>query len=63
MPSYHPSNHISRVETTGDTLTGRAGLALFAQYLSNIDLYSLLEESFGHLRRSMKGLPIWNLFL
>lgn len=53
---------ISKVEVTEDTLTGRGGLALFVRYLSQINIYTLLCDSFGKLRRSEKGQPIWNLF-
>jgi len=53
---------INKVEVTEDTLTGRGGLALFVRYLSRIDIYSLLLNSFFHLRKSGKGQPIWNIF-
>jgi len=35
---------------------------LFVQYLSTINLFPLLDDSFAGLRKSSKGLPIWNLF-
>ncbi len=47
---------------TEDTLTGRGGVALFARYLSQINIYALLVEAFGSIRRSEKGQPIWNIF-
>lgn len=47
---------------TDDTLTGRGGLALFSRYLTKIGIYALLEEQFGHIRRSRKGLAVWKLF-
>ena len=53
---------IDQVETTTDTLTGRAGLALFSRYLRNLGLFSVLERLFGSLRKSEKGLPIPVLF-
>jgi len=53
---------IDRVETTTDTLTGRAGLALFSRYLRNLGLLSAIERLFGSLRKSEKGLPIPVLF-
>lgn len=49
---------IDRVDTTSETLTGRAGLALFSRYLRNLGLYSVLERLFGSTRGSAKGLPI-----
>jgi hypothetical protein len=53
---------IDRIETTGETLTARAGLALFSRYLRNLGLLSELERLFGALRSSEKGLPIPVLF-
>ena len=53
---------IDRVETTTETLTGRAGLALFSRYVRNLELFSVLERLFGSLRKSEKGLPILVLF-
>jgi hypothetical protein len=53
---------INTVEVTEDTLTGRGGIALFVRYLSKVNIYGLLFDSFGNLRRSQKGRPIWNLF-
>jgi hypothetical protein len=63
MQKYTTSKRISRIETTNDTLTGRAGLALFVRYLSKINLFPFLEQKFGGLRRSRKGQPIWSIFL
>jgi hypothetical protein len=59
---FTPSQRISKVEPTEDTLTGRGGLALFCRYLESVQIYRLLTESFGNLRASRKGLPIWNIF-
>ena len=53
---------INTVEVTEDTLTGRGGMALFVRYLSKVNIYGLLLDSFGNLRRSQKGPPIWNIF-
>ena len=53
---------INAVDVTEDTLTGRGGLALFVRYLSQVNIYGHLFEAFGHLRRSEKGKPIWNIF-
>jgi hypothetical protein len=53
---------ISKVDVTEDTLTGRGGVALFVRYLSQVNIYPILVEAFGHLRRSGKGQPIWNIF-
>jgi len=53
---------IDQVETTGETLTSRAGMTLFSRYLRNLGLFSVLERLFGSLRQSKKGLPIPVLF-
>jgi len=54
--------HISGIDVTSDTLTGRGGLALFSRYLRNIELYPHLERLFGPLRKSGKGLAVSALF-
>jgi hypothetical protein len=53
---------IDQIETTTETLTSRAGLALFSRYLRNLGLLSVLERLFGSMRQSEKGLPIPVLF-
>jgi hypothetical protein len=53
---------LTRVEITEDTLTGRGGLALFSRYIRHVGIFERLEEFFGALRRSGKGLPIAALF-
>ena len=53
---------ISKVDVTEDTLTGRGGVALFVRYLSQVNIYALLVEAFGCIRKSEKGQPIWNIF-
>ena len=62
MKKHSTGNRINKVEITNDTLTGRGGLSLFSRYLERVGIYQLLEEAFGGLRRSRKGLPIWSLF-
>ncbi len=56
------SAKIDRVEVTTDNLTGRGGILLFSRYLSGVDLYARLEELFGSIRKSSKGLPVSVLF-
>ena len=63
MTQYSNADRISAVETTSDTLSGRGGLALFVRYISQINLRTLLDEHFGDVRKSRKGLPIWSLFV
>jgi hypothetical protein len=53
---------IDQVETTTETLTSRAGMALFSRYLRNLGLLSRLGSLFGSMRKSEKGLPIPVLF-
>jgi hypothetical protein len=53
---------ISKVDVTEDTLTGRGGVALFVRYLEQVNIYALLVEAFGRIRKSEKGQPIWNIF-
>ena len=62
MRKYEPSAKINQVETTTNILTGRGGLALFVKYLNGVGIYSLLDESFGKMRKSLKGQAIWNIF-
>ena len=59
---FKSKEKITKVEVTGDTLTGRGGLALFVRYLSSINIYALLFEHFSDIRKSMKGKPVWNIF-
>src|SRR4030065_181974 len=60
--AFRSKYKINAVDVTEDTLTGRGGLALFVRYLSQVNIYGLLLEAFGHLRKSEKGEPIWNIF-
>jgi hypothetical protein len=53
---------IHAVGITSDNLTSRAGLSLFARYLSENGVLSRLEKSFGGLRGSRKGQPVWEIF-
>lgn len=54
---------ISGFAATDQELSGRAGLALFVQYVSQLNFLALLEEPFGWLRRSRKGEAIDSVFL
>ncbi len=53
---------INKIGVTNDTLTGRGGMALFVKYLGSVEIYSILEGSFGGIRKNKKGLPVWNIF-
>jgi len=53
---------VQDVEVTGDVLTSRAGLTLFVRYLRGIVLYPYLEELFGRIRKSQKGLLVSEIF-
>jgi hypothetical protein len=51
--SDHPQ--INAIEETGDTLTSRAGLALFARYLDRIGIAWFFERWLGPIRKNKKG--------
>jgi hypothetical protein len=53
---------ISQIEKTHDRLTGRAGLALFMEYLHAIEIFPWLQRFFGTIRKNRKGLCIFELF-
>ena len=53
---------INDIDVTDDTLTGRGGMALFVKYLSSVEIYPLLQEFSGDIRKSDKGVPVWNIF-
>jgi hypothetical protein len=53
---------IDRVDRTSDTLSGRGGLALFSRYVRGIGLLPRLDDLFGSIRKSAKGLPVGDLF-
>lgn len=53
---------LRKVETTSDTLASRGGLSLFSRYLEQSEIFDLVEEVFGFLRKSNKGTDVWNLF-
>jgi len=53
---------INRVETTAECLSDRGGLALFARYLTAIEIAPLLDRWFGSLRKNRKGLTVLELF-
>lgn len=62
MAKLRFSSPIRKVDTTTDTLASRGGLSIFSRYLEQIGVFDLLEETFGHLRKSRKGLAVWKLF-
>ena len=53
---------IDACETTEDTLTGRAGLALVSRYLRATGIIDLLAERFSFLKRSGKGAALTAMF-
>lgn len=62
MNHFTPSQRVSKLEATDDTLTGRGGLVLFCRYLETVGIYQLLTDSFASQRASSKGVAIWKLF-
>ncbi len=59
---FKSKRKINDIGVTNDTLASRGGTNLFVKYLSSVDIYPLLEDSFGSMRKSQKGLPVWNIF-
>ena len=53
---------INQICPTSESITGRAGLALFVRYLRTIKIDPLFERFFGSLRKSRKGLPVSEIF-
>ena len=51
-----------KIEVTSDLLTSRGGLTLFCRYLEMIGILDILQNTFGNIRKSSKGLPIVSLF-
>ena len=50
---------ISRVEVTTEKICGRGGLFFFLRYIENISVYPLLQQRFGFLKSSGKGLSLY----
>ena len=59
---FKSKGKITKLGITGDTLTGRGGMALFVRYISSINIYAILFEHFSGIRKSMKGRPAWKIF-
>jgi hypothetical protein len=53
---------IDRVEKTSETLTGRAGLTPLVAYLCSCNVPGMLAEQFSQVRRSSKGIALWEAF-
>jgi len=53
--------HIDDIAVTTDQLTGRAGMLLFVRYLTELELFTYLEQMFGGIRKSKKGLCVADL--
>jgi hypothetical protein len=53
---------IKTIQTTSDRLTGRAGLSLFVAYLHQIEIFPLIDRYFGSIRKSKKGIAVFELF-
>ena len=56
--SSSDEHKISCIGITDDTLTGRGGLAFYAQYLNNSKILDIIENRIGHLRKSGKSKQI-----
>jgi len=53
---------ICAIEMTSERLTGRAGLALFVDYLHRIEIFPMIDRFFGSMRKNKKGVEIFELF-
>ena len=53
---------IRAIEKTGERLTARAGLSLFVTYLHRINIFPLIDRFFRTIRKSQKGLPVFEIF-
>ncbi len=53
---------LNSIEATSDRLTGRAGIAGFAQYITAMGLPSQLAEKFPNLKKNKKGLQTPDFF-
>ncbi len=55
-------HRIHGIDVTSDSLTSRAGLALFGRYLAEVSIFPVLETLFGRIRKSSKGRPVIEIF-
>ena len=62
MKKFSTTQKISKIETTSDTITGRAGLAFINRYIQNTGILEILVTKFRFLRKSSKGLGLVTLF-
>jgi len=53
--SDRSESKINDVAITNDTLSNRGGLSFMLRYIDSIGISSMIEERFGHLRKSSKG--------
>lgn len=60
---YKNKQIIDAIESTDESITSRAGLALFVQYLQGIQLMPIIEGMFGSMRKSRKGIGVTSLFV
>jgi hypothetical protein len=57
--NHKNQQQISKIEITNDKISGRGGLAFFLRYVEQIGFYALSEKMLGHLRKSSKGLSLY----
>ena len=56
------TKRISKVETTGEIISGRGGLALFVRYLRQVDVYKLLSGTFKGQKHRDRTCGVENAF-
>ena len=54
---------IHKLEVTDDCLTSRGGLTFFVKYVQKIGVVGLLLSKLAHLKKTVKGVSVENLFL
>ena len=57
--SVSPQAKITKIDVTREKVSGRGGIFFFLRYIENIIFYPLFEKYFNFLRKSAKGLPIY----
>ena len=52
---------INKIQPTNEKITGHGGMSLFKRYSDMTGICDILAEIFGELRRSEKGVGVYNL--
>ena len=52
---------INKIQPTDEKITGRGGMSLLVRYADKTGILDKLAEIFGDLRKSKKGIGVYNL--